>query len=52
MLILTWQLGYPQKQGANKKRGESFGSCSVWEGDEWPILTKKEFAWAPGVGEN
>ena len=32
LLIQTWELRYPQKRGVNRKRGESFGSCSAWKG--------------------
>ena len=36
LLILTWELRYPQKRGFNKKRGGGggVGSCSAW-GNEW-----------------
>ena len=34
LLILTWELRYPQKRGFNKKRGGGFGSCSAG-GTEW-----------------
>ena len=32
LLVLTWELRYPQKRGVNRKRGGSFGSCSAREG--------------------
>ena len=32
LLILTWELRYPQERGVNRKRGGSFGSSSAWEG--------------------
>ena len=40
------------KKGPNRKRGESFGSCSAWEGGKWLTLGKEGFAWGPGVGGN
>ena len=32
LLILTWELRYPQKRGVNRKKDGSFGNCSAWKG--------------------
>ena len=29
LLILTWEMRYPPDRGINRKRGASFGSCSL-----------------------
>ena len=31
LLILNWELRYPQKRGVKRRRGKSFGICSAWE---------------------
>ena len=31
LLILSWELRYPQKRGLTEKEKGSFGSCSAWE---------------------
>ena len=52
LLILTWEMRYPQKTGINRKRKESFRSCSAWDGDKLLTLGKEGFAWgARGRGK-
>ena len=45
ILILTMELRYHQKREVNRKRGESFASCSAWDGGKCLTLGKEEFAW-------
>ena len=50
LLILTWELRYPQKRGFNKKRGGGGGGVEVvlhggMSGGKWLILRKEGFAW-------
>ena len=50
LLILTWELRYPQKRGFNKKRGGGEGGLEVvlhggMSGGKWLILRKEGFAW-------
>ena len=52
MLILIWELRYPQKSGFDRKRGESFGSCSVWEEENDIPWGRKGLPGEPGVGGN
>ena len=53
LLILTWDLRYPQKRGVNRKRGgESFGSCSAWEGANDLPWGRKDLPGGLGVEGN
>ena len=52
LLILTWELRYPQKRGINRKRGGSFGSCSAWEEANDLPSGRKDLPGGPGVGGN
>ena len=53
LLILTRDLRYPQKRGVNRKRGgESFGSCSAWEGANDLPWGRKDLPGGLGVEGN
>ena len=52
LLILTWELRYPQKRGVNRKRWGSFGSSSAWEGANDLPWRRRDLPGGPEVGGN
>ena len=51
LLILTWELRYPQKRGVTEKDW-SLGSCSAKEGENDLPWGRKSLPGRPGVGWN